>query len=310
MVKRVLQRIVKGVKRRLWQAIYPQHYWHMRHYDGRFRLTWLDSGAQIQWRGKPVARAIVPSEIIPRTDSIAVVASGPSLLSTPAQAWRGRDVACVNGSILWARDHDVRPRFYVVSDPGFVRRRLDLIELATRQADTVCLTVRCLFESLRQEPQLFAGARLMVFDNINQPFGRSVYTRSEMASNAMVRLDEQNTYEGRYIGISTDLSAGIFAGGTVVLAAAQVALALGYGELQFLGLDMKQNGGQPRFYEEHKPEPSFIDRNFDGLILPSFAMLRRHCDSAGVALSNWSPDSAIPRDLVPAASLGLGSSAA
>jgi Kdo-III transferase WaaZ len=300
MIKRIVQRAVKGVRRHIWQAVYPQHYWHMRHYDGRFRLTWQDGCAEIAWRRRPVARSIAIDEIAPETDIISIIASGPSLLTTPPDAWRGRDIACVNGSILWARERDLRPRIYVVSDPGFVRRRIDLIELATRQANTVCLTVRCLFEVLRQRPEMFAKRRPMVFDNINQPFGRSLYSREQMAANPKVRLDDHNTYEGRYIGISTDLATGIFAGGTVVLAAAQVAMALGYRDIQFLGLDMKQSGAQHRFYEERKPEPSFIDRNFEGLILPSFVVLRRHCDAHGVVLSNWSPDSAIPRALVPA----------
>ena len=115
-------------------------------------------------------------------------------------------------------------------------------------------------------------------------------------------FDPGRHYQNRYIvGVSTDLRLGVFAGGTVVLAAAQVGMALGYRDIHFVGLDMKPCGTQGRFYSEGKPEPSFIDRNLDGLILPSFAVLRRYCDAEGIVLCNWSPDSAVPRSLVPAA---------
>lgn len=306
MLKRAFQRAAKGVRRRIWQVAYPKHYWHMRHYDSRFGLAWMDGRAHVTWLGRTVARTVRVDEIARRSDSIAIVASGPSLLDTPAAAWTGRDTACVNGSILWACERGVQPRFYVVSDPGFAKRRLDLIALAARQADLVCVTIRCLFELLRQQPDLFANCRLLVVDNANQPYGRNLYSLDEMTANPQVLVDTVRTYEDRFIGISTDLAIGIFAGGTVVLPAAQIAMALGYRDIQFLGLDMKTTGDQHRFYQERRPEPSFIDRNFHGLILPSFGILRRYCDARGVALSSWSPDSAIPRNLVPAAPLDLG----
>jgi Kdo-III transferase WaaZ len=306
MLKRAFQKAAKIVRRWIWRIAHPRQYWHMCRYDGRFGLSWTDGRADVMWRRRVVARTVRPDDVVRNSNSIAIVASGPSLLQTPAAAWTGRDVACVNGSILWASERGVRPRLYVVSDPGFAKRRLDLITLATRQADLVCVTVRCLFELLRQQPDLFATARLLVVDNVNHPYGRTLYQRHQLAGNPHGLLDEVRTYEDRFIGVSTDLGMGIFAGGTVVLAAAQIAIALGYKDIQFLGLDMKTTGSQHRFYQERKPEPSFIDRNFHDLILPSFDILRRYCDKRGVTLSNWSNDSAIPRSLVPAASSDVG----
>ena len=306
MLKRAFQKAAKIVRRRIWRIAYPKHYWHMRHYDGRFGLSWTDGRADVMWRRRVVARTASTHGVARGSNSIAIVASGPSLLETPAAAWAELDVACVNGSILWASERGVRPRLYVVSDPGFAKRRLDLIKLATRQADLVCVTFRCLFELLRQQPNLFATSRLLVVDNVNHPYGKALYQRHQLAGNPQVLLDEVRTYEDRLIGVSTDLGMGIFAGGTVVLAAAQIGIALGYRDIQFLGLDMKTTGSQHRFYQERSPEPSFIDRNFHDLILPSFDMLRRYCDAHGVTLSNWSSDSAIPRSLVPAAPSDVG----
>ena len=300
----MLQRLAKGVRRRIWQLRYPRHYWHMRHYDSRFALRRMGGVTEILWSGAVVARSKLPAVLGRSGGTMAIVASGPSLLATPPDAWQDNDIACVNGSILWAKERNLRPRLYVVSDPGFVKRRLDLIALAAEISDCVCLTTRCLFEVLRQRPHLFANKPLFVCENINQPFGRVQYTRIEMSRNPRILVDPDRTYEDRFIGVSSDLDLGVFAGGTVVLAAAQLAIALGYREVQFLGLDMKQSAGQHRFYAEGRPEPSFIDRNLEGLILPSFEALRHYCDRQGIRLSNWSPDSAIPRHLVPQAKAG------
>jgi Kdo-III transferase WaaZ len=278
----------------------------MRHYDRRFEMAWREGRLVASWRGRPVAVSLRPDEISARNPSLAIIASGPSLATTPSKAWQGHDLVCVNGSILWARQRNLRPHLYVVTDPGFARRQIGLIRLAAETAETVCLTTRCLFEVLRQEPDLFLGRRLFIVEHINQPFGRNLYTHDELAGRQRVLVDRERHYQDRYIiGISTDLKLGIFAGGTVVLAATQIGMALGYRRIHFVGLDMKPAGDRTRFYDERKPEPSFIARNFDGLILPSFALLRRYCDQHGVELRNWSPDSAIPRHLVPAASYDL-----
>src|SRR5262245_14266605 len=129
MLKRAFQRAAKVVRRRIWRIAYPRQYWHMRRYDGRFGLSWADGRADVMWRRRVVARTARADGLVRNSNSIAIVASGPSLLDTPAAAWAERDVACVNGSILWASERGVRPRLYVVSDPGFAKRRLDLITL-------------------------------------------------------------------------------------------------------------------------------------------------------------------------------------
>jgi Kdo-III transferase WaaZ len=301
----MLAKLIKSVRRAIWERVYPKHYWHMRHFDRRFALSWNEGRAVASWRGTPVAVSLRPADIPARRAGLTIVASGPSLIATPPQAWLGRDLVCVNGSILWARQHGVRPHLYVVTDPGFARRQVDLIRLAADTADVVCVTTRCLFEILRQDPELFLCKRLLILEHINQPFGRSLYTHDELHGRDRVLIDRERHYQNRYIiGISTDLKLGIFAGGTVVLAAAQIGIALGYRQIDFVGLDMKQAAGRTRFYDERRPEPSYIDRNFEGLILPSFVQLRRYCDAHGIELRNWSPDSAIPRSLVPAAVSG------
>jgi KDO transferase-3 len=308
MASNFIQRTIKRIRRPIWEHIYPRSHWHMRFYDRRFEIGERGDRREVRWCGRHAVNPVAFDEVIPRSQSIAIVASGPSLLQTPEGACRERDICCVNGSILWARQRGLRPLFYVVSDPGFAQRRIDLIELAVETAETVCLPVRCLFEVLRQRPGLFRGRRLIMYENINQPFRRAPYTREELSASPRILLHDR-LYQGRYVGISVDLRVGVFPGGTVVLGAAQIALALGYRDLQFIAVDMKQTGPTRRFYEERRPEPSFIDHNFERLILPSFALLRRYCDGHGVSLQNWSLDSAIPRDLVPAASSDLGMAA-
>ncbi len=299
----LLKRLTKGLRRRVWESWYPQKPWHMRHYDERFAIHPSPDATRVYWFGQHVADSLPARGLQRSSATLAIVASGPTLLQTPAAAWTGRDVACVNGSILWAKERGVRPRLYVVTDPGFVRRRLDLIRLAAELSGAVCLSHRCLFEVLNQDPELFADRKLFMVANINQPYGRPVYTHQEMAANPLVRVDPLRMFEDRYIGISRDPDFGIFAGGTVVIGAAQVALGLGYRDLQFLGLDMTNGGTPARFYKEAKPEPSFIDRNFEKLILPSFELLRTVCDEVGAKVSNWSFNTAIPRHLVPQAAI-------
>jgi len=277
----------------------------MRFYDRRFDIRKDSDRTEVTWRGDLCATPIAYDQIVLASESVAIVASGPSLLATPEEAWRGRDICCVNGSILWAKQRDLRPQLYVVSDPGFAERRVDLIQLAVEIAGTVCLPIRCLFEVLRQRPMLFHGRRLLAYENINQPFRRQLYSVEELRENPRIVLDG-HLYQGRYVGLSADLKMGVFPGGTVALGAAQIALALGYRDLHFLGLDMKQNGPTRRFYAERRPEPSYIDQNFEQLILPSFTLLRQYCDDHGASIQNWSPDSAIPRHVVPVPPLGFG----
>ena len=250
-----IQKTVKRIRRPIWEHIYPKTYWHMRFFDRRFDISKDGDRTEVSWRGALCVSPIAYQQVTRGSDSLAIVASGPSLLATPEEAWQGRDICCVNGSILWAKQRNIRPRLYVVSDPGFVERRIDLIHQAVRIADIVCLPIRCLFEVLRQRPMLFHERRLLAYENINQPFRRQLYLEEELRANPKVLIDGR-MYQGRYIGISTDLGMGVFPGGTVALGAAQIALGLGYRDLHYLGLDMKLNGPTRRFYVERKPEPS------------------------------------------------------
>jgi Kdo-III transferase WaaZ len=295
---KTLQRIGKRIWRPIWEHVYPRTYWHMRHFDRRFGITWREGRAEVTWREQRVAESLSIHEAPRATGSLAIIGSGPSLLTTPDKAWQGRDVCCVNGSILWARQKNIRPQLYVVADPGFAQRRLDVISLALEHADTTCVSLRCLFEILRQRSTFFQTRRVLVYKNINQPYGRPLYTEEELRKSPLVMLDGR-VFQGRYIGFSGDPNLGFFPCGTVALSAAQLAIAMGYKDLQFVGLDMKQKASAKRFYVERKPEPSFIDKNFEILILPSFVLLRRFCDNYGVTIHNWSPDSAVPRDILP-----------
>jgi Kdo-III transferase WaaZ len=295
----LLKRMTKGLRRQVWETWYPRRHWHMRHYDQRFVLQAVSDVTHIYWSGRHVADSLSATRLQRSSDTLAIVASGPTLLHTPAAAWAKHDVACVNGSILWARERGLRPLLYVVTDPGFVRCRPDLIRLAAESSGAVCLSTRCLFEALKCDTSLFVDRELVMVANVNQPYGRPVYTREEMAANPLVKIDPLRMYRDRYIGISRDCDFGIFGGGTVVIGAAQVALSMGYRDLQFLGLDMTNGGTSGRFYREAKPAPSFIDRNFEKLILPSFELLRAVCDEIGARMSNWSFNSAVPRNLVP-----------
>lgn len=299
-----IQKTVKRIRRPIWEHIYPRSHWHMRFYDRRFDIRKDGDRTEVTWRGALCATPIVHQQVTRVSDSLAIIASGPSLLATPEEAWRGRDICCVNGSILWAKQRNIRPQLYVVSDPGFAERRVDLIHQAVEIADIVCLPIRCLFEVLRQRPMLFHERRLLAYENINQPFRRQLYSEEELRANPKILLDGR-VYQGRYVGISMDLGMGVFPGGTVALGAAQIALGLGYRDLHFLGLDMKQSGPTRRFYAERRPEPSYIDHNFEQLILPSFTLLRRYCDAHGATIQNWSTDSAIPRQVIPAAPSGF-----
>src|SRR5262245_31527483 len=126
----MLAKIIKGVRRAIWERLYPKHYWHMRHYDRRFGLAWQEGRLVASWRGRPVAVSLRPDEIRVRSLTLTIIASGPSLAATPDRAWQGQELVCVNGSILWAKQRNLRPHLYIVTDPGFARRQIALIRLA------------------------------------------------------------------------------------------------------------------------------------------------------------------------------------
>ena len=139
----LIKRLTKDLRRRTWQYWNPDKPWHMRPYDARFAIERSPDETRIFWSGRHVASCLSASRIQRLNDVAAIVASGPTLLETPATAWLSADVVCVNGSIVWAHERGIRPLLYVVTDGGFARRRLDVIRLAIELSGTVCLSIRC-----------------------------------------------------------------------------------------------------------------------------------------------------------------------
>ena len=99
-------------------------------------------------------------------------------------------------------------------------------------------------------------------------------------------------------GISLDAEQGLFDCGTVMLRATQASLYCGAQEIAMVGFDLT-NTQQPRFYErENQVAFSRIDRAYH-LIENHVSLFATACQARGVGLFNLSPNSRLPRSIVP-----------
>lgn len=100
--------------------------------------------------------------------------------------------------------------------------------------------------------------------------------------------------ETQSIGFSKDIRVGIFEGATVVYWAFQILYFLGFDQILIAGLDMS-NFHLPRFYEnEENKQPSFLETEFDSVVIPSFSHASQVFKSKNINVVNLSKKSAIP----------------
>jgi KDO transferase-3 len=65
-------------------------------------------------------------------------------------------------------------------------------------------------------------------------------------------------------------------------------------------MDLGHQGSQARFYKERRnARPSFLDRDYEDYILPSFEVLGHLCQAGELQVYNLSPSSRLPESIIP-----------
>lgn len=99
-------------------------------------------------------------------------------------------------------------------------------------------------------------------------------------------------------GLSFNPDVGIFDGATVVISAIQIALMLGYKRIFIFGMDLSISNGV-RCYHEKVVEKSFLDRDYNTLILPWFKFFSSVIPSLNIEVFNMSSGSRLPASVIP-----------
>ena len=65
-------------------------------------------------------------------------------------------------------------------------------------------------------------------------------------------------------------------------------------------MDLESKGSRVRFYKERRDaRPSFLDRDYDDYIVPSFEILGSLCRAGELQIYNLSPGSRLPESIIP-----------
>jgi len=230
-----------------------------------------------------------------------IVASGPSLNDYNLSNLADKVVFSVNGSIVKLKEAGVVPTFSVIVDPDFFRNRTEFV------VESIKSRAICLFSSIGLSVILEKGVRCfdnektflldLLFKNYLQPTISKKSRLEWMNSQSWIFSSNSPIWK---VGWSEDIEKGVFGGGTVVYAALQAACYMGYGPIYLLGVDMTSQGGKVRGYEESSSaRPSFLDRDFDSVILPNFGLLKLYSQKTGFEVYNLSKNSRLPEEIVP-----------
>jgi KDO transferase-3 len=239
-----------------------------------------------------------------------LLASGASAMQFPFQKYARFPFIAMNGSVSALAQAGIDPLFYVVSDDGFCRNRPDLAALGLSVARHAAFSLGSYAVIHAKDPALLPGKSLYLLERADQLHGRPRQSPRRFAW--QIRHDPDLlsgfslfSHRKNRIGFSRNMQKGFFESRTVAYAALQLGYALGFRRIFIIGMDLKASTG--RFYEKGQaaPQPSFIDQEFDSLILPSFRFMAEHAlGKEGFQVYNLSQDSRLPASVVPKITLG------
>jgi hypothetical protein len=207
---------------------------------------------------------------------INIICSGPSLgkIKNKDKLF-SHDSLCLNGSHNACQTLQVSIDYYVVSDIGFIRRNWESLCSGIKKSKNLCLDHRALKEIIDKDPRVLYGKSIYLFNLMTRPYGRG-----------LGNLPGEPSF-------SIDADIGLNPSRTVAYLSLQVAVALGYENIRFFGLDM---GSRQRFYKEKNNEKSMIDHDY--LFIESdFKFAAQYCREHGIQVINASLDSRLPDNI-------------
>jgi len=286
------------LRRALWhQLLGGARHWHNRIFTRGQTIDRDEGGWLIRWQGRGGFRARPLADLPCHGRRGVILASGPSVrqLRRPERLFT-LPVACVNGSVVLARDLGCRVAAYFVSDHRFVLDCPAMFRAGVALADAVVLGTSAAFAALLATPDVLrraelAGTPIYLRENLRRPFKRPRPSTAEL-----IRDPALLTSPDGGIVFSLDPARGTCPAGTVVYDVLQVLYGVGYRELFMFGVDLSAG---PRFYREHAPAANGLADSYERSIEPAFRLVARYLDRSGRTLVNGSAGSRLPAGVVP-----------
>ena len=273
-----------------------RRYRHLRYYVSGYCVTQVPHGYRVMVNECEYLFDSINALVNTRSsavDSIAIVASGPSLANVDLTAhWGTHRFLTVNGSHrIYSGEQSVFD-YYLVNDIGFIRRQWESFLRGVAVSKTILVDHRVLYEVLQRDANALEGKVVVLFDLSTRPYGKPLDDCQHQPDRGVYTSDD--TGDKAVFSINPDYA---FApGGTVAYLALQLVVAMGFGRVLFFGLDL--NGGG-RFYTQQNNEKSMLEQDYKSLIEPHFKLARAACDELGVTLYNASQVSRLPEKIIP-----------
>ena len=244
------------------------------------RLSRVDAGGEILWRGHGLNRLRPHGEVLPGLDRAVILGSGPSLADQRIEAFDA-PALMLNGALcLLARLP--RPAALVVEDERFVWRHLSMLRRDLPE-DLPCFFSPSVIRAIASRDRgLLRDRPIGLVDDLRKPF--------DAPRRALEGSAEVVTTQGAAFSLRPDR--GVVKCGTVAFSALQIAMGLGAKDICLAGIDLK-NADAPRFYEERGQAAWSGIVKGQARILAHFALAGDVASGRGIRLTCASPVSAL-----------------
>lgn len=228
-------------------------------------------------------------------DDCIIYLSGPSSLNTPLELLRSKNVIAVNGSMGYLLNNNIPVFAYIVCDGSFYENNKSLFFKYSSYAKYTFISQNVLKRATHTEKEMLLKKCFVLNDLCKSRGGLGRKLRYTIKSfiNKNIFIKCSASRKEKTIAFSTNVYYGHFGSATVAFSALQLAITLEFRKIIFSGLDLY--GKCERFYNEDKPQPSFLVKDFD-FILKSFIFLMKNYSGEIFNLSN---KTAIPYDVIP-----------
>jgi Kdo-III transferase WaaZ len=298
--------------RKLYRCSFARSFKHLTHGGTRFALKTVpgnEAQRSILWDGKIIGcTASLAAIRNAEAGSCFILATGPSIKQLDLTKLRGHKVLGVNGAIIKLQELQIRPDYYVISDDDFAVHRFELLRQAVATDAKCFFSPSVLAAICEQEPKMLQCSNIFLIEPVNQRFGfprlNDPAFRALASRDSEIILRHPPVTPADQIGFSKNLQKGLFAAGSVVCCAVQVAYYVGFRRIFILGMDLDYSGANPRFYEAAaQMRPTQIAQQYEPVIKPAFEVLRDFCSREDLKVFNLSNKSRLPEEIMPRKSL-------
>ena len=292
----------------LWKQIYrythPRDYRHSENLWPHVKIARAPEGhiRSLVWKGRQIAIEDLTALRATHRDTLAIVATGPSVKRLDTQKLAQFSALGVNGA-YHLRDR-LAFHYYVIVDRDFVKNRQEVVRQVVQDRDLLLfITVHCLHDILNMLGSDVVKCRLAIIEDVRHKVYQPLVEPSGYATQSRHLAGLSLDADRRDIGFCRDIRCGVVDAGTVAYWALQIAYYLGAQTVLLAGVDMT-NFSAPRFYEsEADVMPSQLESQFMSLIKPSFAHASRIMKEENIVVYNLSPESALGSEIFEKVSL-------